>query len=342
MPDLIPTESTEALVTSKNVFPVGKELVILAVMLGLLFGVAAVPQYFARLSTPPPEENVAAVMPEPVVEEEAPAPEYIDTFSSLSLAADAAYVYDVQNNVVLYEASATKMLPLASVTKLMTALLAQEILDPNELITISDSAVRTEGDSGLREGEQFTVQDLSDLMLITSSNDGAEALAEAAGNRLQAGGSSALFVEAMNLRALDLGMRETIFHNPSGLDRSTTQSGAEGSAADVAKLLSYIITNHPEILESTREPERSIYNRIGGYHRAINTNYTTSDITGLLGSKTGYTDLAGGNLAVSYDPGLARPITVVVLSSSRSQRFSDVIQLIDATNNFLESAPSTN
>ncbi len=73
-----------------------------------------------------------------------------------------------------------------------------------------------------------------------------------------------------------------------------------------------------------------IYNTDGEYHDAINTNDIVSRIPNLIGSKTGYTDLAGGNLTVAFDAGFDRPIIITVLGSSREERFTDVLKLVNA------------
>ena len=336
MPDLLPTEA-HTLDSDNTTFPVGKELALLSIMVGLLFGSAWVPAYLAKTATPEEENSLAALS---LAKEEessdlAPVP-YIDEFSELSLQAEAAYVYDAASEVALFEKNADTALPLASVTKLMTALLASEILEGNEIITISERAVAAEGDSGLRAGEQFTVSDLIDMTLTSSSNDGAMALAETAGNRLEPGGGVAFFIAAMNIRAAELGMRQADFKNPTGLDLNLVEDGGVGSAKDITLLLQHIIGHSPSLLESTRVPRDRIYNLQGDYHNLSNTNYTTSQISGLLGSKTGYTDLAGGNLAIVYDSGLAHPVIVVVLGSTRNERFSDVLALVQASNNFIE------
>ena len=94
--------------------------------------------------------------------------------------------------------------------------------------------------------------------------------------------------------------------------------------------MEYILINYPEILEPTRKSAARVYNSNGDYHDMENTNEIIYAIPNLLGSKTGYTDLAGGNLTIAFDAGLDRPIVVTVLGSTRDERFSDVLRLVTA------------
>ncbi len=150
------------------------------------------------------------------------------------------------------------------------------------------------------------------------------------GDLLGSGEETAQFVAAMNIRAEELSLHSLSFHNPTGLDRSSTQAGAYGSARDVSFLMEYILEQYPDLLISTTRPSDRIFNTSGAYHDAENTNAIVSEIPNLLGSKTGYTELAGGNLTVAFDAGYNRPIIVTVLGSTRSGRFSDVTTLIEA------------
>ena len=95
--------------------------------------------------------------------------------------------------------------------------------------------------------------------------------------------------------------------------------------------MQYIYQTYPDLLEPTTEYSTAITSAQGYTHEAVNTNYYLSRIPGLIGSKTGYTDLAGGNLVVAFNAGLDRPVIVTVLGSTRHDRFTDVQKLVDAT-----------
>jgi D-alanyl-D-alanine carboxypeptidase len=212
----------------------------------------------------------------------------------------------------------------------MTVMLAKEILQDEDVVTIPAAALDQVGESGILAGETFTFETLAAYTLLTSSNDGAYALAAAAGTELDSDEPANAFVQAMNIRSQELELSQTYFRNPTGLDLTETEAGAYGSARDVAFLLSYIINNYADLLEATTDRETAVFNLVGSYHSAENTNPVVNQIAGLLASKTGYTTLAGGNLAVAFEAGINRPVVVVVLKSSYQGRFSDVLALVDA------------
>lgn len=250
--------------------------------------------------------------------------EAIPTPEDIKIDAKAAFVWDVNEQRALYNKDADAQLPLASLTKLMTALVAYETLGNDARVPIHLDAILQDGESGFLDGETFTAADLSNYTLVSSSNDGAFALAASAGSALdRENGSSTTFVEAMNIRAEELGLLKTYYTNPTGLDTNVTESGSYGSARDMAFLMEYLIAHHPEILEGTTKENATL-----GAHTATNTNEALPIIPGLIGSKTGFTDLAGGNLLIAFDAGLNRPIIVSVLGSSREGRFKDVTTLV--------------
>ncbi len=251
-------------------------------------------------------------------------------FSDVDIKARGAIVWDVREQKVLFNKNADEKLPLASITKLMTALVAYELLDQNEKISITTNALHTEGDSGFVDGERFSVKNLSDLTLITSSNDGAAALSAKGGVAIDPHADpEAIFVEAMNVKAKELGLTKTRFSNSTGLDVSSTEASAYGSARDIAHLMEYVITHITDAVTLTTLDLTKISNVDGAYHTAKNTNAYVENIDGLIASKTGYTTIAGGNLVIAVNVGLNRPIIVVVLGSSFEGRFDDAITLVE-------------
>lgn len=313
--------------------PVPQQLLVLGVILFVIFAGASMAALSALVSTG--EEAVATVSSnviEAVGGDETTAPE---RFEDLELTATAATVVDTVTGKVLFTQSEDRVLPLASVTKLMTALVAHEILAPDATVTVSEAALRQYGVSGLLENEIFDRQSLSDMVLMSSSNDGAYALAAAAGTVLDPNRGISAFIDAMNIRARELGMEDTVFRNVTGLDISETESGADGTAADVATLLTYIIENYPDLLTFTTHDRAEILSEDGFSHTSANTNRYIDDIPGLIGSKTGYTTLAGGNLAIAFNAGLNRPVIVVVLGSGRYERFSDTRALAEVARSII-------
>ena len=254
-------------------------------------------------------------------------------FDGISLEAKSAYVFDIVKNEVIFKKNEFAQLPLASITKLMTALTATELIPKNSRITIRKEFLQEEGDTGLLDGESWKLQDLLDFSLLVSSNDGVRSVASVIGAmNLQTDDYNLGrkdFISKMNAKAQELGLQQTYFINESGLDDGVL-SGGYGSAIDVSKLMQYILENHPEILEATKYQTINI-SSLDKVHTAKNTNIDVNQIPGLLASKTGYTDMAGGNLVIAFDSSIGRPVVVVVLGSTMDGRFRDVSKLIKAS-----------
>ena len=303
--------------------PVIRQLSILALILFLIFGTTYLPDKLRTLNNPKPNVSgqVATVNATPDEVER------VDYFADTNIRAQSAFVWDIQNQKSLYQKNPDQQMPLASITKLMTALIAHELVKNSEEIIITKDSLNQDGDSGLLENESFSLSDLSGLTLLSSSNDGAFAIANVVGSVLVENGGAKTFVEAMNIRAKELGLSQTYFRNPTGLDISKTEAGAYGSARDITFLMEYILVKYPGILERTKTNSSQIINEQGNLHDVENTNPVANKITNLIGSKTGYTDLAGGNLSIAFDAGLNRPVIIVILGSSFNGRFEDILQL---------------
>lgn len=270
----------------------------------------------------------------------------IRTFPEVEVGARSAFVYDARTKEVLYAKNENERLSLASVTKLMTALVATEVVAGNSEVVITRDALLAEGDSGLRGGERWSLRDLLDFSLLTSSNDGMRAVALTIGvlNNTQASSSEAQdgFVQKMNGKAAELDLKNTYFFNSTGLDESDVKGGAYGSASDMARLFEYILTYRSDLVEATRNSETQFVSGSGVVHKAKNTNVLTNTIPGLLGSKTGYTDIGGGNLVFAFDPEIGRPVIVVILGSTAEGRFEDAQKLVGATMEYLTGEPFRN
>lgn len=256
-------------------------------------------------------------------------------FASVTLKAKSAYVYDARTKEVLFAQNENTRLPLASITKLMSALVARELSPSYGTVTVSREALKTEGDSGLLAGERWSLDDLLDFSLIVSSNDGMRAVSLALGalNNSNADESQIVsdFVRKMNVKAGELNLKNTYFWNETGLDESDIKGGAYGTAKDITTLMEYIITYHPDLIEATRELSTAFSSLDGIVHVAVNTNDLATTIPGLLGSKTGFTNTAGGNLSLAFDPEIGRPIIITILGSTEQGRFEDMQKLIEAT-----------
>ncbi len=251
--------------------------------------------------------------------------------------ADAAIVYDVRDRKILFQKNATAQMPLASITKVMTVMVASEVLDPNEIVTIPEEALWRDGESGLVAGASWRVRDLVDLVLIISSNDGAEALKllseERVASRYARAPKGGAFMWRMNERARELGLEHTYFLDVTGLDKSPTMASSYGTAFDIAKMIAAAGLEHETWFSGTAKDGLLIVPEDTTSITAENTNEALDSISGLIAGKTGYTDLAQGNLAIVFDADLAHPIAVVVLHSSKAGRFSDVETLVSFVRN---------
>lgn len=245
------------------------------------------------------------------------------------LKASAVYVFDIKENELLYASNENKKMPLASLTKLMVATVVYDLDLPKDLgVEVTKEALSQEGDSKLLSGEFWKLKDLLDFALIESSNDATRAVALGIMPFIEKNNDEKkgidLFIKAMNKKANEMGLSETYFLNDTGLDLSTEVSGGYGSARDVAAIINYLYFKHPEALELTNFSEKNFYSLNKIKHQAENTDTVLDKIPLVLASKTGYTELAGGNFAVIFDVGYNHPVTAVVLGSTEEGRFEDV------------------
>lgn len=265
----------------------------------------------------------------------------INPFDNISVEAHAVYVFDLKTSTVLYSKNENEKLPLASLTKLMTALLAREHMSESAVLTLTPDDLKAEGDSGLHPGERWRLGDILNVMLLVSSNDAAHAVAGFVGGDEQADGSPVTsrehFIKMMNDKALELKYDQMQFFNESGLDVSdgktglAEQAGGYGSAREVALLMGELWNKYPDTLEITAHKDARIYSQDNIAHILPNTDEVIGHIPGLIASKTGYTTLAGGNLAVIFDRGMGDPVVAVVLGSSYKGRFDDMAKLVVAS-----------
>lgn len=202
--------------------------------------------------------------------------------------ASALYLIELQSGRVLLEKNASRRLPPASLTKIMTALVALEAAPLQQVVKIDGRAIVHHSSYNFRPGEEFVLRDLITAMLVASANDACEAVA------WHIGGNERRFVSMMNERGRSLGLKDTHFANPCGFDAPRHYS----TAADLAKLTTRALQN--SIFSSmVRIVMRDIATVNGKRHIAL---YTTNDLLldpGITGVKTGYTGKAGRCLIAS-------------------------------------------
>ncbi|MBX9765371.1 serine hydrolase [Patescibacteria group bacterium] len=255
-----------------------------------------------------------------------------DMSLSVDMQANAGYARDLRSGEVIYSGNASSQLPLASLTKLMTAYTAMQTLTPDDTITITREMLAPEG-NGLSEGEVWKAQELADYTLLSSVNDGAKALALAASAKI--GEDYDAFIARMNENAKSIGLVQTYFANETGLDISETLGASYGSAEDIARLLEHIYTTSPRLLEATTKSNLVFTTLSGQTHKSKNTSSLIGTLGGAIGSKTGFTDIAGGNLAILFEPIPGRPVVAVVLGSTREGRDEDMEILASASKKWL-------
>lgn len=197
---------------------------------------------------------------------------------------------------VLFDLNSENILPIASLSKLMTALVIFELKEtyhPLDEILITREAIAQEGFSKYGDliiGEKITVENLLNKMLIESSNDSAFALAKYIGEKP--------FVDLMNLYAKKIGLDRTLFINSTGLDIDSSDKTNFSSAEDLINLTKYILQNYPEIFQITKKQSYEFLKPDGSLHHFVaqNTNELLPEYPQIVGGKTGWTPLANGCL----------------------------------------------
>lgn len=219
---------------------------------------------------------------------------------SLKIDAKTGLLKYLDHNKNIFELNPDKHWSIASISKLMTAIIAFEQIGLNQNIILDEKSIATEGISGdFKEGEIFSSFDLIKVMLLVSSNDAAKALAESIGEET--------FIKLMNQKARELKMFDTIFFNPSGLSFLN-----QSNPNDLAKLARYIYNNHREIFDITRQKETAITEL--GFKKTrnfanINLLAGRSDF---IGGKTGYLDESGRNLIALFNINNQDILTIIL------------------------------
>lgn len=229
-------------------------------------------------------------------------------------------LYDETAGIVLESMASDEARPMASITKIMTALLTLELADLDDTVTVSMEAATTGGQAiGLVAGERLTVNALFKALMVRSANDAATALAE------HIAGSVEAFVVMMNQRASELGMERTHFLNPHGLDAD----GHYSSAADMLRLAQEAMT-HEEFRDVVRSRVLVFPDTPDGRSRVgINTNLLLGSYHGVLGVKTGLTPRALSTMVSSAERHGRTLYAVVLGSPANSGHFADVSTLFD-------------
>ena len=283
-------------------------------IVAVVLGIVLLPQVQARaIPTPPPT-------PVPPHGSPSPFPTTLDTpppaDTPPDLRAASAVLVDLDSGEVLFDRAGGRRRPIASTTKVMTALLVVESATPFDEVMASDRAVSETGaELGLKEGERILVRELLYALLLQSANDAAVALAE------HIGGSVDAFVAMMNQRTRRLGLTDTRFASPNGLDDSGYSTARDLAAITVEAFRS------ESFAETVGAKFRTIPAPDGSTRRIQNRNALLWLYPGALGVKTGYTAAAGFCLVAAGERDGLR-LGVVVLGSP-TEPFSDAAALLN-------------
>jgi D-alanyl-D-alanine endopeptidase (penicillin-binding protein 7) len=227
------------------------------------------------------------------------------------LTARAYLVGNIDTGQIYLEQGGTRVLPVASMSKLVTAFVATDMLPLDTVISISSSTVEVPPDSSnLTVGEHFTLGEILQPLLLNSSNIAAEAIADSKGDRIN-------FLDMMSSYAWEIGMPKSYFADPSGI---SPQNAA--SARDLFELSKYLVHSRPDILAITRVPEfRTSTTTEHGGHLFTSTHPFVRDPR-FIGGKTGRTQEAGETMMTILKIN-NEPIVFIILGSSYGAREGD-------------------
>jgi len=254
----------------------------------------------------------------------------VERVKELELEAESAISVLVtpEGEEILFGKNISEIRPIASITKLVTALTILDLgYKPNQLLEISKEAITQEEETGkLKPGEVLFMGELMHSMLIESSNDSAWAIAEGKLSEEDFIGEKG-FVDLMNKEIESLGLENTYFVNPTGLNGYENYSTSE----DLVKITQYILEKYPHIFEITRKESYEVSNPDGSTHHFIseNTNELLKEMPEIIGGKTGFTDEAGGCLLLVLETKEGNYwINIVLGAESPQSRFEEVKRLI--------------
>ena len=234
-----------------------------------------------------------------------------------SLSAVSAILMEGESGAVVLEKNARTRLPMASTTKIMTALVAIELAAPDTVIRVDERAVGTEGSSiYLCVGEELTLEELLYALMLESANDAAVAIA------IGVSGSEAAFVDAMNAKADSLGLRDTHFANPHGLDAEAHYT----TAYELAQIARVALQNPLlKTIVSTRKTTIP-HQETDGVRLLVNHNKMLRQYDGCIGLKTGYTQKSGRCLVSAAE---RDGVTMISVTIDSPDDWNDHTKLLD-------------
>lgn len=247
-----------------------------------------------------------------------------EKLDALVLEAKAISIYNATIHQKIYGKNDSEVLPMASLAKSLSTIVALEDSQDNQIL-ISREALGELGDNGLYAEELWDKQELAKFSLVVSSNDGIKALGETKPD----------FIDKLNEKSKKIGLTKTYFINGSGLDLPDGSGGAYTTAEEANKIALFSLRARPDIFKATTLAKSTFKSYSGFEHSAQNTDIIVDKIPNLLFSKTGNTDLAGGNLTIVFKNKYEQIFAVTVLGSTQLGRFSDMQKIVSVLQEFV-------
>jgi D-alanyl-D-alanine carboxypeptidase len=264
--------------------------------------------------------------------EEARRKHYIEAQAALEqtpVSAEAVSVFDITDNRKIYGKNDDATLGIASLAKIMTVLVGLNGHNLDDIVYISPEAVKQNGDFGIFAYEKWKIGDLAKFTLIASANDGAYTFTE----------DSPDLIDTISVIVNKIGLQHTTFWNATGLDITDEcrfclpKLGVTASALEVNAMAAYGLRSYPEVFSATTLSEINLTSESGFEHNFKNTNILIGKLPNLLFSKTGFTETAGGSLAIIFEEKLGHQIAVTVLGSTYDGRFIDMENIVNVLYN---------
>ena len=283
-----------------------------------------------------PATAFADVRQDDQVAEKTVADRGLDDSQCPDIAAERVYVVG-QDGTVYFQRNDSDTAPIASVTKVMTALVALENSSLDYTVTVSETAANIgESSANLQAGDTMTLEDALKALMIPSGNDAAQAIAESVGAQLADDPSNPenctqAFVDAMNAKAVELGMEDTLFTNPHGLDDEGFESDQHSCAKDVSLMCAAAMKSEDFRAVVSGQFNSCTVTRDGAQEsiELESTDELIGTYEGTCGIKTGFTDAAGGCFAGANNRDGQDLYAIVLGSTDEETRFSDTTELWD-------------
>jgi len=300
------------------------------------FSAVASASFALALCVAVPATAYADVRQDDLVAEKTVADRGLDDSQCPDIAAERVYVVG-QDGTVYFQRNDSDTAPIASVTKVMTALVALENAPMDYTITVSETAANIgESSANLQAGDTMTLEDALKALMIPSGNDAAQAIAESVGAQLADDPSNPenctqAFVDAMNAKAVELGMEDTLFTNPHGLDDEGFESDQHSCAKDVSLMCAAAMKSEDFRAVVSGQFNSCTVTRDGAQEsiELESTDELIGTYEGTCGIKTGFTDAAGGCFAGANNRDGQDLYAIVLGSTDEETRFSDTTELWD-------------